>query len=60
VKDTLAVTQADSINVGMAKRSMTDRIQADYIVMAASMLVWIGIFFYLMRLDRKSKELKKS
>jgi CcmD family protein len=60
VKDTLAVTQADSINVGMAQRSMSDRIQADYVVMAASMVVWLGIFFYLMRLDRKSKELKKS
>ncbi len=60
MNDTLAVTQADSVNVGLATRSMSQRIQADYVVMAASMLVWIGIFFYLMRLDRKSKELKKS
>jgi CcmD family protein len=59
VKDTVAVTQADSINIGMAQRSLSDRIQADYVVMAASMIVWLGIFFYLMRLDRKSKELKK-
>jgi CcmD family protein len=60
VNDTLAVTQADSINVGMAQRSMSQRIQADYVVMAASMLVWVGIFFYLMRLDRKSKERRKA
>jgi CcmD family protein len=59
VKDTVAVTRADSINIGMAQRSLSDRIQADYVVMAASMIVWLGIFFYLMRLDRKSKELKK-
>ncbi|MBI5836127.1 MAG: CcmD family protein [Candidatus Eisenbacteria bacterium] len=60
MKDTVAVTLADSLNVGMAQRSMNDRIQADYVVMAASMLVWLGIFLYLMRLDRKSKEISKS
>ena len=59
MKGTLAVTHADTANAAFAQRNMSDRIQADYIVMAASMLVWLGIFFYLMRLDRKSKELKK-
>ena len=56
----MAVTQADSIKIGMAQRSMSDRIQADYVVMAASMVVWLGIFLYLMRLDRKSKESRKA
>ncbi|HVP40314.1 MAG TPA: CcmD family protein [Candidatus Saccharimonadales bacterium] len=60
MKDSVAVTLADTINVSMAQRSLDQRIQADYVVMAASMLVWVGIFFYLMRLDRKSKELRKS
>ena len=55
--DSTSATLADSLNRGLATRAVSDRIQADYVVMVAAMVVWIGIFLYLMRLDRKSKEL---
>ena len=58
--DTIPTTVADSINLGLAHRSLSDRLAADYTVMAVAMLVWLGVFFYLMRLDRVSKELTKS
>lgn len=58
MNDSSAVALADSIRTGMAHRTMADRISADYVVMAAAMIVWFGIFLYLLRLDRKSKELK--
>ena len=57
--DSTATTLADSLTQGMTQRSVSDRIQADYVVMIAAMVVWAGIFLYLMRLDRKSKELAK-
>ncbi len=30
-----------------------------YIVMAVSLVAWTGIFFYLLRLDSRIKELEK-
>ena len=57
--DSTATTLADSLTQGLTQRTVSDRIQADYVVMVAAMVVWVGIFLYLMRLDRKSKELTK-
>ena len=59
MSDSIPKTLVDTLNQGMAQRTLSDRISADYIVMAVTMLVWIGIFFYLMRLDRLSKEIEK-
>ncbi len=58
--DLVTKTVADSINLGLAQRSLADRIQADYTVMAVTIILWVGIFLYLLRLDRKSKEITKS
>jgi CcmD family protein len=32
---------------------------ANYVVMAVTLIVWIGIFLYLVSLDRKVKRLEK-
>jgi CcmD family protein len=32
---------------------------SNFVVMIVSLIVWIGIFFYLLRLDRKIKDLKR-
>ncbi len=32
---------------------------SNFVVMIVSLIVWIGIFFYLLRLDRKIKELRR-
>ncbi len=31
----------------------------NYVAMAVTLVVWIGLFFYLMRLDRKVKRLEE-
>jgi CcmD family protein len=31
----------------------------NYIALAVTLLVWIGLFFYLTRLDKRVKELEK-
>lgn len=31
----------------------------NYVALAVTLLIWIGIFFFLMRLDRRVKELEK-
>lgn len=31
----------------------------NYVVLAVTLLIWFGIFFFLMRLDRRVKELEK-
>ena len=40
-------------------RTVGDRIVADYVVMIVALVVWGAIFFYLMQLDRKVRELDK-
>jgi CcmD family protein len=40
-------------------RSIGERIAADYVVMVVALVVWVAVFFYLMRLDRKVRELDK-
>ena len=40
-------------------RTIGDRIVADYVVMVVALVVWGAIFLYLMRLDRKVRELEK-
>jgi CcmD family protein len=32
---------------------------SNIVAMIVSMIIWIGIFFYLLRLDRKIKDLKR-
>jgi len=31
----------------------------NYVALAVTLLIWFGIFFFLMRLDRRVKELEK-
>ena len=40
-------------------RPIGDRIAADYVVMLVALVVWGAVFFYLMRLERKVRELDK-
>jgi CcmD family protein len=40
-------------------RTVGDRIVADYVVMIVALVVWGAVFFYLMQLDRKVRELDK-
>lgn len=40
-------------------RSIGERIAADYVVMVVALVVWGAVFLYLMRLDRKVRELDK-
>lgn len=40
-------------------RTIGDRIVADWVVMAVALVVWGAVFLYLMRLDRKVRELEK-
>ena len=40
-------------------RTVGDRIVADYVVMIVALVVWGAIFLYLMKLDRKVRELDK-
>jgi CcmD family protein len=32
---------------------------SNFVVMIVSLFIWIGIFFYLLRLDKKIKDLKR-
>lgn len=32
---------------------------SNFVVMIVSLIVWIGIFFYLLRLDKKVKDLER-
>lgn len=40
-------------------RTTGQRVAADFVVMAVALLIWIGIFIYLFRLDRKVKALMR-
>jgi CcmD family protein len=40
-------------------RTVGDRIAADWVVMIVALVVWGALFLYLMRLDRKVRELDK-
>ena len=40
-------------------RPVGERIAADWIVMTVALVVWGAVFFYLLRLDRRVKELEK-
>ena len=40
-------------------RTIGERIAADYVVMVVALVVWGAVFLYLMRLDRKVRELDK-
>lgn len=31
----------------------------NYVALAVTLLIWVGLFFFLMRLDRRVKELEK-
>lgn len=31
----------------------------NYVALAVTLLIWVGIFFYLMRLDKRLKNLEK-
>ena len=32
---------------------------SNYVTMIVTLIIWIGVFFYLLRLDRKVEELRK-
>ena len=40
-------------------RPIGDRIMADAVVMVVALLVWGAVFLYLMRLDRRVRELDR-
>ena len=40
-------------------RTAGQRVVADFVVMGVILLVWAGVFFYLLRLDRKVRALLK-
>jgi CcmD family protein len=40
--------------------SIGERIVADYLVMGVALLTWVGLFAYLVRLDRRVKKLGDS
>ena len=44
---------------GLLARPIGDRIGADWVVMAVALVVWGAVFLYLLRLDRKVRELDK-
>ncbi len=41
-------------------RTIGERIAADYVVMVVALVCWIAVFLYLVRLEKKVKELEKS
>lgn len=47
-----------SVNQILA-RPIGERIGADWVVMIVALVVWGAVFFYLMRLDRRVRELDK-
>ncbi len=36
-----------------------NNMSSNYITMFVNLVIWIGLFFYLLRLDRKIKKLSK-
>lgn len=38
---------------------LVDEVAALYIVMAVALVVWLGVFAYLWRLDRRVRELER-
>jgi CcmD family protein len=40
-------------------RTIGERIAADYVVMVVALVVWGAVFLYLLRLDKKVRELDK-
>jgi CcmD family protein len=40
-------------------RTAGQRVIADFVVMGVILLIWAGLFFYLLRLDRKVRALLK-
>ena len=44
---------------GLMARSIGDRIGADMIVMVVALVVWGAVFLYLLRLDKRVRELDK-
>jgi CcmD family protein len=40
-------------------RTVGERIAADWVVMIVALVVWGAVFLYLMRLDKKVRELDK-
>ena len=40
-------------------RTVGERIAADYVVMIVALVVWGAVFLYLLRLDKKVRELDK-
>ena len=40
-------------------RPIGDRIGADWVVMFVALVVWGAVFFYLLRLERRVRELDK-
>jgi CcmD family protein len=47
-----------SVNEFLA-RPIGERIGADWVVMIVALVVWGAVFFYLLRLDRRVRELDK-
>jgi hypothetical protein len=41
------------------ERSVGERVLADFVVMGVILLVWAGVFLYLLRLNQKVKALLK-
>ena len=44
---------------GILARPIGDRIGADMVVMVVALVVWGALFLYLLRLDRRVRELDK-
>ena len=44
---------------GLLGRPIGDRIGADMVVMVVALVVWGALFLYLLRLDRRVRELDK-
>jgi CcmD family protein len=44
---------------GLLARPIGDRIGADWVVMVVALVVWGALFLYLLRLDRRVRELDK-
>jgi len=44
---------------GLLARPIGDRIGADMVVMVVALVVWGALFLYLLRLDRRVRELDK-
>jgi len=58
MEDTLMSVVADTARE-TANISDSSAIDANFIVMIVVLIIWIGIFFYLVSLDRKVKRLER-